>query len=741
MDIALHKMDDKDKIKNEDDLEMGENHDDSGDASAKWDYVIMFGNVNEPKDKDQKPLPDDNKAMMKFKDVQKARRDLVKQLSDPTYGLHVSRRRSSDGNNVFVLVTTSMERLEVQAEQSGLSMKMKDKHGGAYAPFESKLRDLFLPSEDEGLFRKTQRIWLVQGIIEGETENQCCNINMDALVRDGIITRVFPLHNEKKRKELIKEWAAPKKALSKQPIGKIRDYFGEEITIYFAWLGFYTQWLWYATAVGLLTTFFWAVTYFKEGEEKAKWTLWSVTVYCVFLSLWATCFLEYWKRYNNELIYTWGMRDYHDQERERPDFVGEPLLGVYSQGVWIPLNPDSEFGFKLPNPSKYYSTQTRRAKLISQIPLICTMVALVIVLTFSILSFRLFVQNIDPNLGFLGAIANAITIIFMNVLWKTVAVKLNNWENHRTDSDYENSLIFKIFAFYFVNSYTSLFYIAFFKGSGRIFQSASLKDACKSGRTNLNVISSGCMDELTIQLVTILLVNMFIGQTREVAIPWAIGKLQLYMLKRKLKKESETPKVIPQWEEESKKPAFPGTFDEYSEMVIQYGYITLFAASFPLAPLLAVLNNVVEIRTDALKLLEAHSRPEYKGAQGIGAWYTILELLGILSVITNCLLVGFSLDSVADAFGGVPDSPMAKRISQTPFLTFAVIVILEHVLLGGKYLLAFVIPDMPGWIVKDLAKQEWVKNKTIKNLESAKIEKRNWKESFVSDSKDEITNI
>ncbi len=49
--------------------------------------------------------------------------------------------------------------------------------------------------------------------------------------------------------------------------------------------------------------------------------------------------------------------------------------------------------------------------------------------------------------------------------------------------------------------------------------------------------------------------------------------------------------------------------------VIQYGFIVLFAAAFPLAPLLAAVNNMVEIRTDAIKLLRATVRPPYRGAQ------------------------------------------------------------------------------------------------------------------------------
>ena len=37
-------------------------------------------------------------------------------------------------------------------------------------------------------------------------------------------------------------------------------------------------------------------------------------------------------------------------------------------------------------------------------------------------------------------------------------------ENHRTQTQYNDMLIIKLFAFQFVNSYTSLYYIAFFRG-------------------------------------------------------------------------------------------------------------------------------------------------------------------------------------------------------------------------------------------------------------------------------------
>ena len=37
-------------------------------------------------------------------------------------------------------------------------------------------------------------------------------------------------------------------------------------------------------------------------------------------------------------------------------------------------------------------------------------------------------------------------------------------------------------------------------------------------------------------------------------------------------------------------------FNEYLEIVIQFGFITIFVCAFPLAPILALLNNILEIR-------------------------------------------------------------------------------------------------------------------------------------------------
>ena len=62
-----------------------------------------------------------------------------------------------------------------------------------------------------------------------------------------------------------------------------------------------------------------------------------------------------------------------------------------------------------------------------------------------------------------------------------------------------------------------------------------------------------------------------------------------------------------------------GLFQEYLEMVLQFGFITIFVAAFPLAPLFALLNNWVEIRLDAQKFVCETRRAVAERAESIGS--------------------------------------------------------------------------------------------------------------------------
>lgn len=89
-----------------------------------------------------------------------------------------------------------------------------------------------------------------------------------------------------------------------------------------------------------------------------------------------------------------------------------------------------------------------------------------------------------------------------------------------------------------------------------------------------------------------------------------------------------------------------GLFPEYLEMVLQYGFITIFVTAFPLAPFFALLNNIFEMRFDAKKLLLHYRRPIFARVRNIGIWYRILDCISKLSVITNGFIIAFTSDFI-----------------------------------------------------------------------------------------------
>lgn len=58
--------------------------------------------------------------------------------------------------------------------------------------------------------------------------------------------------------------------------------------------------------------------------------------------------------------------------------------------------------------------------------------------------------------------------------------------------------------------------------------------------------------------------------------------------------------------------------DSCTPTVIQYGFTTIFVAAFPLAPLLALISNLVEIRLDAIKMVRLQRRLVPRKAKDIG---------------------------------------------------------------------------------------------------------------------------
>ncbi|CAB4034583.1 Hypothetical predicted protein, partial [Paramuricea clavata] len=139
------------------------------------------------------------------------------------------------------------------------------------------------------------------------------------------------------RKNLNDTWLKWKKF---QPLWKIRNYFGEQIALYFAWLGLLVSSLWIPMVIGL-TVALWGFTNAIEESKNGNDTLsvgetvqgWlrdsfdndATPFFALIICLWGTIFLELWKRKTAELAYQWDVSDFEEQEPNRPQFYGTEI--------------------------------------------------------------------------------------------------------------------------------------------------------------------------------------------------------------------------------------------------------------------------------------------------------------------------------------------------------------------------------------------------------------------------------
>ncbi|CAF1322670.1 unnamed protein product [Rotaria sordida] len=149
---------------------------------------------------------------------------------------------------------------------------------------------------------------------------------------------------------------------------------------------------------------------------------------------------------------------------------------------------------------------------------------------------------------------------------------------------------------------------------------------------------AGCMVELSIQLLIIMVGKQIVNTVIEYGLP--------FLSSRKLCKNTDENKK--QWEIDNQLDVFDWQMllPEYLEMTIQFGFITLFVAAFPLAPLFALLNNILEIRFDAWKLLTRYRRPVLHKAANIGIWTAILSSISYFAVLTNGAVIAWTSEFI-----------------------------------------------------------------------------------------------
>ncbi|XP_065496258.1 anoctamin-7 [Caloenas nicobarica] len=556
-------------------------------------------------------------------------------------------------------------------------------------PFKANKLCWFLGSnQQDTFFSTTQRHQILHEILAttqyGHSRER--EVGVDRLLSENVFTAAFPLHEGpcnlqpeqpaagslSQRQVLFQYWASWGKWSKYQPLHHVRKYFGEKVAFYFAWLGFYTGWLLPAAVVGMVVFITGIFLMFNDVPsqeicESAEqyWmcplckncSYWQLSRICgtfmagrlfdhggtiffsIFMSLWAVLFLEFWKRTNASLAYQWDCSEFEDiEERPRPQFAAMAPMTI--------INPIT--GAEEP----YFPKRSRLHRILAGSMVIIMMIAVVVMFLVSVILYRAvltillsssgyfwFVASASRIASITGSVVNLIFILVLSKIYISLAHFLTKWEMHRTQTKYEDAFTFKVFVFQFVTFYSSPVYVAFFKGK---FTGYPGNYVSFLGVQNEECIPGGCFIELAQELLVIMVGKQIINNAQEVAIP----KLKCWWHKHKLLSTQKARKEAEQapWVMDHQLLVFEGLFDEYLEMVLQFGFITIFVAACPLAPLFALLNNWVEIRLDAQKFICDYRRPVAERAQGIGIWFSILEAIAHLAVTSNAFLIAFTSD-------------------------------------------------------------------------------------------------
>jgi hypothetical protein len=552
-----------------------------------------------------------------------------------------------------------------------------------FAVFRVANRDRFLP------FKSAERLRIIRELIRGERRTGAAGVDVDEMIEARKMEDFFPCHDPAKVDILMRGWARP--FFAPQPLQAVRDYFNEQVALYFAFAGFVTQWLVFPAVLG--------VAVFIFGIARGDFDNVLVPVYCLSITIWSSLFVVYWRRQSAGIAFNWGMREYKRSQKTRPGFQGEVRAGFYSGTSFIPLNEADylpEERAALPR-DRYQPGWQRQLRTAVGLGVLAVSVALALLATFALLfvQFRL-AQALDPAPDspgarwgtVIGGFVIGCSISIGNIAFKLVAVRVNEWENYRTADAAEWHLVLKVFVFQAVNSYSSLFYVAFLKESFSLF---GVHDRCVPN----------CMEELVYQITTILVTTQAMNLALEVIGPLVMTKLRTARKDRAVRslraaaREGGAP--VPRFtfvEKQAKLEPFDGVLFEYMSKIIVMGQIALFSGAFTLAPALALLYNLIEIRTDAYKLLRATRRPQYEGAAGIGPFMSLLRGVSYAAILTNAALIAWTSVQLQSYLPGL--SPQGRLLA---------VVFIEHIVVLLNVFVEQMVPLTPTYIARATARQ------------------------------------
>ncbi|KAH8681272.1 calcium-activated chloride channel-domain-containing protein [Xylariales sp. PMI_506] len=496
------------------------------------------------------------------------------------------------------------------------------------------------------------------------------------------VESIFPLHNHEFNRNWIKQWSS-KYLLKEEDLDQIRDKFGEKIAFYFAFLQSYLSFLIFPAAFGFGA---WLIL----GQY--SW------FYAVINSLWSVIFFEYWKKKEVDLAVQWGVRGVSRIQHPRAKFqwdheAADPVTG---------------------EPVKVYSTLKRMQTQLLQLPfaLICVLIlGALYVFCFAI---EIFISEIYDGpfktyLTFLPTIILTALTPTLSTLLGHLAARLTEAENYETNDAHEAALIQKIFVVNFITSYIPLFLTAFvYMPFGNIL--VPYLDVFKITAEKLSssekVTTQGFRinpDRLKKQIIYFTVTAQVVNFALETVTPYVkrkvfkkVKEVQTEIAHKNGKSSSTAPSDAPEeaaFLSRVRNEAELGVYDvavDYREMIVQFGYLSLFSAIWPLTPVSFLINNWVELRGDSVKIAISSQRPIPWRADSIGPWLSALGFLSWFGSLTSSAIVFL--------FSNGPEGPGGDPWTISAWGLLLSILFAEHLYLAVQFLVRYVLHqlDSPG---------------------------------------------
>ncbi|EOY27034.1 Uncharacterized protein TCM_028984 isoform 1 [Theobroma cacao] len=567
----------------------------------------------------------------------------------------------------FIKLAAPLETLGRAAAK--LHMK-KPTRIGIDLQFEWEEVEAFVRQPDGSLFSWCERFQCYHHLIYETVnkKNSCITLKFDgkeiqwevgeSLLRrlelEGIVRQVFPLHDETKRKKLLRNWALNCWDFTNQPIDDIYAYFGTKIAVYFAFLGMYTRWMIFPAAFGLIL----------QLVDFGSLQLLVLPAFFISIVLWAVLFFQFWKRKNSALSARWHLNFSVSTSQ------GYKLLGREWGSLQSPMELTKNLGTDKTKEKEafqkyeWFSYLKRfRNDAIIILSIICLQ------LPFELAYAHLY-EVIKSDIVKFGLTAVYLLVIqYFTKIGGKISIRLIKYENNENTEYKADSLVYKVFGLYFMQSYIGVFYHALLHRNFMTLRQV---------------------------LIQRLILSEVLENLLENSLPYLKYSYKKYRAVRNKKKREKgsTGKIqfTSRVEKEYLKPTYSasiceeledGLFDDFLELALQFGMIMMFACAFPLAFAFSALNNIAEIRTDALKLLAMLKRPGPRAAATIGAWLNIFQFLILMSICTNSALLVWLYDQEG-------------KWKIEPGL--AAILVMEHVLLLIKFGFSRFVPEEPAWV-------------------------------------------